>query len=364
MKTTHQIFMKNAQNMEYLPNESIDLVVTSPPYPMVEMWDEVFSYQNPKILKALKCTDGSTAFELMHQILDQIWDELWRVLKPGAIVCINIGDATRTIESRFSLFPNHTRIQSYMLHLGFSALPCILWRKQTNAPNKFMGSGMLPPGAYVTLEHEYILIFRKDNKKLFTSAGEKMRRRESAYFWEERNHWFSDVWMDIKGTTQRLSDQYARERSAAFPFELAYRLICMFSVKHDHVLDPFLGIGTSMFAAMASTRNFLGYELDHGLKPVIFSQLENIIEFSNLKIKNRLKNHLDFIEKRTREKGPLKHTNQYYGFPVMTSQEKNLLLNSLKSLGKVGETAFNIVYSDSPQEEFVFPKDQHVKADN
>jgi modification methylase len=173
MKTTHQIIFTNAQKMDCIQNESIDLMITSPPYPMVEMWDEIFSNQNPDILNALDSLDGSRAFELMHQILDLVWNEVWRVLKPGAVVCINIGDATRTIDSRFSLFTNHTRIQSYMLELGFSALPCILWRKQTNAPNKFMGSGMLPPGAYVTLEHEYILIFRKGTKSFLNLYEEK-----------------------------------------------------------------------------------------------------------------------------------------------------------------------------------------------
>jgi modification methylase len=300
------------------------------------------------------------AFELMHQILDRVWDEIWRVLKPGAVACINIGDATRTIDCRFSLFANHTRIQSYMLELGFSALPCILWRKQTNAPNKFMGSGMLPPGAYVTLEHEYILIFRKGNKKPFKSDKEKQIRRESAYFWEERNHWFSDVWMDLKGTRQELSDKNARNRNAAFPFELAYRLICMFSVKQDRVLDPFLGIGTSMYAAMAAGRNFLGIDIDPNLKSTIFSRMENIIEFSNRKIMDRLHNHLNFVGNRIREKGPFKHTNQPYGFPVMTSQEKNLLLNSPLSLESIGENTFMVVYSDSAQEEFICEKDQNV----
>jgi modification methylase len=360
MKTTHQVVFTDAQKMDDLENESVDLMITSPPYPMVEMWDEVFIGQNPKISKALKNSDGSVAFELMHQILDRVWDEVRRVLKPGAVACINIGDATRTIDSRFSLFANHARIQSRMLELGFSALPCILWRKQTNAPNKFMGSGMLPPGAYVTLEHEYILIFRKGNKKLFTSYEEKQIRRESAYFWEERNHWFSDVWMDLKGTTQGLLDKTARDRSAAFPFELAYRLICMFSVKQDRVLDPFLGIGTSMHAAMAAGRNFIGIDIDSNLKSTIFSRIENIIEFSNRKITDRLQNHLDFVGNRIREKGPFKHTNQHYGFPVMTSQEKNLLLNSPQSVEAIGENTFRVVYSDRPQEEFICGKDHYV----
>jgi modification methylase len=362
MKTTHQIFFADAQKMEDIGTESIDLMITSPPYPMVEMWDKNFIHQNPMVLKALDSSDGSTAFEIMHQILDRVWDEVWRVLKPGAIACINIGDAARTIDTRFSLFPNHTRIQSYMLHLGFSALPCILWRKQTNAPNKFMGSGMMPPGAYVTLEHEYILIFRKGNKKLFSSSEEKQNRRESAYFWEERNHWFSDIWMGLKGTSQGLLENSARDRSAAFPFELAYRLICMFSVKHDHVLDPFLGIGTSMHAAMAAARNFMGVEINPNLKSIILSRIENIIEFSNSKIRNRLQNHLEFVENRIQEKGPLKHTNQYYGFPVMTLQEKDLWLNSLQSLEKIGETTFEIIYSDNPKKEIIYQNDQDVTS--
>jgi modification methylase len=216
-----------------------------------------------------------------------------------------------------------------------------------------MGSGMMPPGAYVTLEHEYILIFRKGNKKLFSSPEEKQNRRESAYFWEERNHWFSDIWMDLKGTSQGLLDNTARDRSAAFPFELAYRLICMFSVKHDHVLDPFLGIGTSMCAAMAAARNFIGVEIDPNLKSIILSRIENIVEFSNRKIRNRLQNHLQFVENRLREKGPLKHTNQYYGFPVMTLQEKDLWLNSLQLLEKLGETTFEVIYSDTEPKEKV-----------
>jgi modification methylase len=360
MKTAHQIFFADAQKMEDIGNESIDLMITSPPYPMVEMWDKIFTLQNSMILNALNSSDGSTAFEMMHQILDRVWDEVWRVLKPGAIACINIGDAARTIETRFSLFSNHTRIQSYMLHLGFSALPCILWRKQTNSPNKFMGSGMMPPGAYVTLEHEYILIFRKGNKKLFSSSEEKQNRRESAYFWEERNHWFSDIWMDLKGTSQGLLDKTARNRSAAFPFELAYRLICMFSVKHDQVLDPFLGIGTSMCAAMAAARNFIGVEIDPNLKSIILSRIENIIEFSNIKIRNRLQAHLQFVENRIREKGPLKHINQYYGFPVMTLQEKDLWLNSLWSLDKLDETAFEIIYSDNPKENRIYQNNQDI----
>lgn len=153
------IYYKSACNMGELADESINIVVTSPPYPMVEMWDDIFAMQN----KAIACNladNPSVSFDLMHGILNNIWRECYRVLSEGGFLCINIGDATRTINGNFQLFNNHAKISLYCRGLGFTELPCVIWRKQTNAPNKFMGSGMLPCGAYVTLEHEYILIIK------------------------------------------------------------------------------------------------------------------------------------------------------------------------------------------------------------
>ena len=200
MKTQHKFIFQNSKQMGALPSERADLVVTSPPYPMIKMWDKIFCDLNPSIENALDSSAGMEAFELMHQQLDPVWDEVFRVLKNGRFACINIGDAVRTINGDFQLYTNHSRILSYMQKLGFSSLPAILWRKQTNAPDKFMGSGTLPANAYVTLEHEYILIFRKGSKRVFNKPEEKQLRRESAFFWAERNTWFSDIWFDIKGT--------------------------------------------------------------------------------------------------------------------------------------------------------------------
>lgn len=351
MKTTHRIIFENSNRMADIPSESIDLIVTSPPYPMIEMWDEMFSRQNKAIHQAVNNQNGSKAFELMHKELDAVWNEVWRILKKDRFVCINIGDATRTLKGNFALYPNHSRILSQMLKKGFTALPEILWRKQTNAPNKFMGSGMLPAGAYVTLEHEFILIFRKGNKREFKTGLEKTERRKSSFFWEERNNWFSDIWTDLKGASQNLFDSKTRKRSAAFPFEVPYRLINMFSVKGDTVLDPFLGMGTTAFAAMAACRNSVGYELDAGFKDMIFSGTDNIVSYSNERICKRITDHLDFVEKRIETKGGLKHTNNNYNFPVVTRQEKELLLNELISV-KQNNNVIQITYSDSPQAEF------------
>ncbi len=363
MRTKHRNFFKNSNNMEEILSESIDLVITSPPYPMIEMWDDVFSNLNGKVAKALKKNQGPDAFELMHKELDPVWDEVYRVLKKGGIACINIGDATRTLNGHFALYTNHSRIHTYMQGIGFSALPAILWRKQTNAPNKFMGSGMMPPGAYITLEHEYVLILRKGNKKGFRTDKEKHIRRESSFFEEERNVWFSDVWTDLKGTTQNLFDKKVRNRSAAFPFELPYRLITMFSVKEDLVLDPFLGIGTTMYAAMASGRNSVGYEIDENFKEVITSEFSGVVNFSNKRIKDRLEEHLNFVESRSEKAGKFKYVNKHYQFPVMTNQETQLLLNQLLSIEQSENNTFEAVYSDEPQTEFAGDWNNYVLSE-
>jgi len=352
LKTKHKIIFSNSQNMSDVLSEGVDLVVTSPPYPMIEMWDKMFFAQNPEIDSALSTDKGLDAFELMHCELDSVWNEVYRVLVKGGIACINIGDAVRTLDGNFVLYPNHSRIVSHMIKKGFLPLPEILWRKQTNAPNKFMGSGMMPPGAYVTLEHEYILVFRKGRKKEFKTAEQKQNRRNSAYFWEERNNWFSDVWTDLKGSSQNLFDNKVRKRSASFPFEVPYRLINMFSVKGDIVLDPFAGTGTTAFASIASCRNSISYEIEQDFKDIIFSKLEEIVLFSNNQINQRIEKHLDFVKKRFNKKGGFKHKNNYYGFPVITKQEQELIINSLDSVVENGENIVDAVYFESPQEEF------------
>ncbi len=279
--------------MTQISTGSIDLVVTSPPYPMIEMWDGMFGEQNKKIQKALDTENGALAFELMNQELDRIWNEVFRVLIDGGIACINIGDATRKIGQHFQLYPNHSRVKHHCRSLGFQDLPSILWRKPSNAPNKFMGSGMLPPGAYITLEHEYILILRKGGIRKFKTEEEKINRRKSAFFWEERNLWFSDIWVGLKGVGQKISNQNddLRKRSAAYPFELAYRLINMFSVKGDTVLDPFFGTGTTMIAAMVSARNSIGYEIDPMYKEIIESRISSVTQLDinpeDIKINNK-----------------------------------------------------------------------------
>jgi len=326
--TSHKIYKGGAHDMSAIDDNSVALVATSPPYPMIAMWDEIMSLQNGEIGEALKNEDGNRAFELMHIELDAVWREIDRILMPGGFACINIGDATRTIGSQFQLYPNHSRIINAFAELGIPNLPNVIWRKQTNAPNKFMGSGMLPSGAYVTLEHEWILVFRKGGKRIFKSSEDKIKRQQSAFFWEERNNWFSDLW-DLKGTKQSISKSESRKRSAAYPLEIPHRLIQMYSLYGDIVVDPFGGTGTTAIAAIASGRSSISYDIDSAFTKMISDNIEAIeLDFYSDIIDQRVANHITFIEKREADpkKSPIKYYNENIHQKVMTKQEVNMQL--------------------------------------
>ncbi len=354
IKTKHKILFESSNDMKKVPSKSINLIVTSPPYPMIEMWDQQFSTFNPEIIKTIQAGKGAKAHILIHEELNKVWKEVERVLSPGGIACINIGDATRKISDSFQLYSNHSHVISCFEGMGFQCLPLILWRKESNKPNKFMGSGMMPPGAYVTLEHEHILIFRKGGKREFSSKDKEIRRK-SAYFWEERNIWFSDVWTGLKGISQKLNHIELRECSAAYPFELAYRIINMFSIQGDTILDPFLGTGTTTLAAMTSARNSIGYELDLNFNEVISSRINEIKKYANEIIQERLANHVLFVKHREKEKGPLKYKSVKYEFPVVTRQETNILIPVIEKISKTNENEFEVEYSEE------IPKEIKIK---
>ena len=344
MKTHHQVIIGDARDMHMVDSESIDLVVTSPPYPMIQMWDQSFRALNRDIGVHLDSNHGRAAFEMMHQELDQAWDEIHRVLKKGGFVCINIGDATRKMGDNFQLYPNHARILHYLMALDFQVLPDILWRKQTNAPTKFMGSGMLPAGAYVTLEHEYILIARKGSKRVFKQDSEKQLRRQSALFWEERNLFFSDIWMDLKGARQNLKQDHSRKRSAAFPFELAYRLICMYSIQQDMILDPFVGTGTTMAAAATACRSSIGIERDASLLTAALQGLKGVVREANQYLDRRLERHRDFVSQHAKVQKQMKYRNRHYEFPVVTAQETDLCLKKPSKITMLVNQRYEVYY--------------------
>lgn len=343
MRLNHDIHHGDSATMTGVKDSSVDLVVTSPPYPMIRMWDALFSYRNPEIRKALAREDGLDAFSLMHNELDRTWKEVSRVLKPGGIACINIGDATRTMGGRFELFPNHSAVINSFKRLGFTTLTFILWSKPTNKPTKYMGSGMLPAGAYVTLEHEFILVFRNGAPRYF-SKEESARRRQSSFFWEERNEWFSDHWTGIKGARQGPYPSGSADRSAAFPLEVPLRLISMYSLVGDSVLDPFLGAGTTMLAAIFTGRASQGYESNKvaatSAPDRLLKGADEAREYPHL----RLERHKEYLESLRSTGRTPKYISRVYGLPVMTRQEVEISMPVLRSLSKVAPAVLEAAY--------------------
>ncbi len=342
-RTTHRLRVGDARDLADVADASVHLVVTSPPYPMVAMWDAAFAAMSAEAAEALAREDGPAAFAAMHRELDRAWAEVARVLVPGGFACINVGDATRTVGGVFRLYPNHARIVSAMADLGLDVLPDVLWRKPTNAPNKFMGSGMLPAGAYVTYEHEYVLIFRKGPPRRFRDAEARAARARSAFFWEERNAWFSDVWQDLPGTRQKLG-RAGRERSGAFPLELPYRLCCMFSLEGEVVLDPFAGTGTTGAAALAAGRSSVQVERDPSLLDHQRAALDAAVAEGRARAAGRLAAHRAFVAARAAAGKPPKHRHDRLGVPVVTRQETRLRLLAPRSLAWTdGEAAVEAV---------------------
>jgi site-specific DNA-methyltransferase (cytosine-N4-specific) len=276
MQTEHKIILGNSQQMHEVEDSTIHLMVTSPPYPMIKMWDAPFAAINPQIVALWQELEANgkeetvtQIYDAIHEALAKVWRETFRVLIKGGIACINIGDATRTVNGKFRLFPNHSRIIEHCEKIGFTTLPYVLWKKPTTKPKykgkgAFLGSGFLPPNAYVTLDCEFILIFRKGELRRFPPNDS--HRYESAFTKKQRDEWFTQIW-DITGVRQTTSQ--LERRIAAYPDEIVNRLIRMFSVKGDTVLDPFLGSGTTVKLAIQNGRNSVGYETDETLLPLI-----------------------------------------------------------------------------------------------
>lgn len=346
--TEHSILYQDARSQLPIADNSIDLIITSPPYPMIKMWDELYGKLQNKLTDKLIEVESLQAFDMMHNELLKVWKHCFRVLKPGGFMCINVGDTTRSFNGTFHLFSNHSRIIEHCISCGFHALPHILWRKSTNSPTKFMGSGTLPSGAYVTLEHEYILIFRKGERRQFIKENDKQRRRESSFFWEERNIWFSDLW-EMQGKRQKLTtaNEELRFRSAAFPFEIPYRLIQMFSLHGDIVLDPFMGTGTTALAAMASGRNSLGIELDPHFQDEFLSSSKHIMEITtqmNQYIDSRIENHLMYMKDHIDKNGSTNHFNTSLNCQVKTRSEAHMALYRVNNIQTDKGHVFKVAY--------------------
>lgn len=242
------IYNHSSERMDELESDSVHLVVTSPPYPMIQKWDELELFVRGREDEIISRRD----FYVQHSRLQKVWHEVKRVLVPGGIACINIGDATRSLDGEFCCYPNFAMLSVHMMNMNFTPLVPIIWRKISNRPNAFLGSGMLPPNGYIAQDCEYIGIFRKGGKRKFKPHD--LQRYASEFKKEQRDLWFQQVW--------NITGAMGAKKTSAFPLEVPWRLIQMFSCIDEVVLDPFSGTGTTKTACEDLERRFIGYEIN------------------------------------------------------------------------------------------------------
>ncbi len=246
-QTYQRLINGDARDLSFLEDESIHLVVTSPPYWNLKRYNEV-----PDQLGHI---DG---YENFLFEIEKVWREIFRILVPGGrLICV-VGDVcvSRRRFGRHLVFPLHADICVLCRKIGFDNLNPIIWYKISNATfevangSKFLGKPY-EPNAIIKNDMEYILMQRKPGGyRKPTEEQRKLSKIEKKDF----NSWFRQIW-NITGAS-------TRNHPAPFPLELAIRLVRMFSFHGDTVLDPFCGTGTTMIAALRYERNCIGIDID------------------------------------------------------------------------------------------------------
>ncbi|HOW17463.1 MAG TPA: site-specific DNA-methyltransferase [Phycisphaerae bacterium] len=259
--TEHILNLGDARALDWIADESVHLVVTSPPYFNLKKYND-----HPAQLGAI------SEYDEFQDELDKVWRHCHRVLVPGGRLVCNVGDvcvARRANRGRHLVLPLHADIAVRTRRIGFDYLTPILWHKIANAQFEAAGNGAgflgkpYEPNAIIKNDVEYILMLRKPGR--YRSPTEP-QRATSRLTKEEQAKWFRPIWSDIAGAS-------TREHPAPYPIELAYRLIRMFSFTGDTVLDPFAGTGTTTIAALMCDRNSIANEID----PVYFAIAERRI---------------------------------------------------------------------------------------
>jgi DNA modification methylase len=248
-ETLHRLHLGDARELEWIPDDSIHLVVTSPPYWTLKKYNDHKSQ-----LGAVE------SYELFMDELDKVWRHCHRVLvQGGRIVCV-VGDvciARRRNNGRHLVMPLHADIAVRSRRIGLDYLTPILWHKIANASyevengSSFLGKPY-EPNAILKNDMEYIVMLRKPGG--YRKPTEEQRRM-SKMTKEEYSTWFRSFWSDLPGES-------TKNHPAPFPVPLAYRLVRMFSFVGDTVLDPFGGTFTTVVAAMQGNRNSIGNEVD------------------------------------------------------------------------------------------------------
>ena len=225
----NRIFGHSAETMSEIPDSSVHLMVTSPPYNVGKEYDEDLSLED------------YLAF------LQRVWKETWRVLVPGGRMCINVANLGRK-----PYIPLNAYISGQAIQLGFLMRGEIIWNKAASAsPSTAWGSWKSAANPTLRDVHEYILVFCKDTFKRQNPAG-----RESTISRDEFLEYNKSVW--------NFSAESARKvgHPAPFPVELPRRLIQLYTFGNEIVLDPFMGSGQTAIAAVKNHRRYIGYELN------------------------------------------------------------------------------------------------------
>ncbi|MCL4397412.1 site-specific DNA-methyltransferase [Patescibacteria group bacterium] len=264
--TSQKIFMKSSCKMDDLPDESVHLMITSPPYFNAKMYSR----------KPLKEDLGNIHdLERWFATIGEVWRETYRVLQPGRKAFINIMNLPVRENGGFYSLNLVGQTIDLMTKIGFIFKRDIIWHK-TNGVRAQFGTYPYPGGILINNMHEFILEFNKPEKKGFNkyahlSKEQKERSKIDKDFWLSLKN--SDVWL-MK--PQNSGD--GRSHVAPFPYELPYRLIKAYSYISETVLDPFLGSGTTLKAAADLKRDGVGYEIVPEIARDAISSLKNYQE--------------------------------------------------------------------------------------
>ena len=252
VKNFHKIIIGDSRKMQEIADNSVHLVVTSPPY-----W-QLKDYGNPRQIGFHDSYEGY----INH--LNLVWKECFRVLHSGCRMCINIGDqfARSVYYGRYKIVPIRTEIIKFCEIIGFDYMGAIVWQKKTTMNTTggatVMGSYPYPRNGIIEIDYEFILIFKKPGKPPKVNKKTKEKAKLSKEEWKE---YFSGHWY-FNGERQK-------GHIAMFPVELPKRLIKMFTFPGEVVLDPFLGSGTTTLAAINLERSSIGYEINKNFIPII-----------------------------------------------------------------------------------------------
>ena len=256
LKTHHKIINGDSRQMSELPDQSVHLVITSPPYWQLKDYG----------------TDNQIGFHDRYENyinhLNLVWKECYRVLYNGCKLCINIGDqfARAVYYGRYKVIPIREEIIKFCENIGFDYMGAVIWQKVTTSNTTGggvqMGSYPYPRNGILKLDYEFILLFKKLGDSPKPTKEQKELSKMTA---EEWNAFFAGHW-NFPGVRQS-------GHIAMFPEELPRRLIKMFSFVGETVLDPFAGSGTTALAAKNTGRNSVGYEINPEFIPLIQEKL-------------------------------------------------------------------------------------------